>query len=124
MEQVLEQGLAILSGSALFRFLASAIPVSITVAAIAGWRSRVEGAGPLAVFGIIFCLWLVIPLHPSLPETRQLSLMTTILCWFWLVWGWGKHVFREWPSPIWGHWIVGTLLWVLPVTSAVLLYLG
>ena len=124
MEQALEQGLAILAGSALFRFMVSAIPVSITVAAIAGWRNRVEGAAPLAVFGICFCLWLVIPLHPSLPETQQLSLMTTILCWCWLVWGWAKHVFREWPSPIWGHWIVGTLLWVLPVTSAALLYLG
>lgn len=124
MQIWLEQALTVLSGSALFRFLVAAIPVSITVAAIAGWRSRVEGAPQLALFGIVFCVWMVVPWQPAQAELGQLSLMTSILCWLWLVWGWGRHVFREWPSPIWGHWIVGTLLWILPVTGIGLLLLA
>jgi hypothetical protein len=33
-------------------------------------------------------------------------------------------VLGEWPAPIWGHWIVGTFLWVLPVAAVVVLLLG
>lgn len=124
MDPWLEQALTLLSTSLPFRFVVGAIPVSITVAAIAGWRNRVEGAGALALFGSAFCIWLGLPWQPAYVELQQASFAGSILCWIWLVWGWGKHVFREWPSPIWGHWIVGTLLWVLPVTAVVVLLSG
>ena len=83
-----------------------------------------EGAGQLALFACAFCLWLILPLHPAYLELQQSSLVFSILCWFWLVWAWARHVLGEWPAPIWGHWIVGTFLWVLPVAALVVLLLG
>lgn len=118
------QALALLSASAVFRALALAVPVAITVAALAGWRQRVEGAGPLALFGIVVCLWIGAPLDLPYAELRQAGLALSVLCWFWLLWAWGRHVLGDWPAPIWGHWLVGTLLWVLPVTGFVVLIRG
>ena len=115
---------ALLSASAPVRGLIAAIPVAIAVAALAGYRQRVEGSGPLALFAGAFCLWLVLPWKPAYPELQQASLATSILCWFWLVSAWLRHVLGDWPAPIWGHWLVGTLLWVLPVTGAILLIRG
>lgn len=124
MEAWADRAMALLAGSPLFRILALAVPVAITVAAIAGWRQRVEGAGPLALFGIITCLWLALPVTFAYVELEQASLALSLLCWFWLVLAWARHVLGDWPAPIWGHWLVGTLLWVLPVTGIVLLIRG
>jgi hypothetical protein len=120
----LEQAVLHLSGSRPVRALIAAIPVAITVAAIAGWRQRVEGAARIAAYGAAFCLWLVLPLPSSYVEVQQASLVFSILCWLWLLWAWVKHVIGEWPAPIWGHWIVGTLLWVLPLTAVIVLLIG
>lgn len=114
----------LLAASALFRALVLGVPVAITVAAIAGWRQRVEGAGQLALFGIALCLWLALPWQPAYAELQQTSLLISVLCWFWLLLGWGRHVLGDWPAPIWGHWLVGTLLWMLPLTGAILLIRG
>jgi hypothetical protein len=124
MQAWAEQALALLSGSGLIRALIAAIPVTIAVAALAGWRQRVEGAGQLALFACAFCLWLILPLQLNYLELQQSSFVFSILCWFWLVWAWARHVLGEWPAPIWGHWIVGTFLWVLPVAALVVLLLG
>ena len=124
MEDWLHQALVLLSASAPVRALVAAIPVAITVAAIAGWRQKVEGAAPVAVWGLLFCLWLILPWRPAYAELQQASLVLSILCWLWLLWAWVKHVFGEWPAPIWGHWIVGTLLWMLPVAGVVALITG
>lgn len=113
-----------LAASPLFRALALALPVVITVAAIAGWRQRVEGAGQLALFGIVVCLWLGLPWHSTYLELQQASLVLSILCWFWLLLAWARHVLGDWPAPIWGHWLVGTLLWLLPLTGAIVLIRG
>jgi hypothetical protein len=113
-----------LSNSGPVRALIAAIPVAITMAAIAGWRQRVEGAAQITFCGVAFCLWLVLPLRFSFVELQQASLVFSILCWLWLLWAWGKHVIGEWPAPIWGHWIVGTLLWVLPLTAVIVLMIG
>ena len=84
----------------------------------------------LLVLGLAFpgtglkLLWLVLPLRFSFVELQQASLVFSILCWLWLLWAWGKHVIGEWPAPIWGHWIVGTLLWVLPLTAVIVLMIG
>ncbi len=94
-------------------------PVAITVAAIASWRQSVPGAALIAASGTAFCLWLLLPLHFVLPEAQQLSQFATMLGWLWLVAGWGKHVLTEWPMPIWGHWIAGTVLLALPVAALV-----
>jgi len=124
MEAWAQAALTLLSGSGPVRALVAAIPVAIAVAAIAGWRQRVEGTGPLALFATFFCLWLVLPWAPAYLELQQASLVFSMLCWLWLVWGWGRHVLGEWPAPIWGHWIVGTLLWVLPVVAILTLLRG
>ncbi|MBD1205046.1 MAG: hypothetical protein H9533_13075 [Rhodobacteraceae bacterium] len=124
METWADQAMALLVASALFRGLALAVPVAITVAAIAGWRQRVEGAGQLAIFGILTCLWLGIPWDFAYLELQQASLMMSVLCWFWLLMAWARHVLGDWPAPIWGHWLVGTLLWVLPLTGVILLIRG
>ena len=124
MEAVAEQALAALSASALIRGLVAAVPATIAVAALAGWRQRVQGAGALAIFACAFCLWLVLPWRPALVEVQQISLVFSMLCWLWLVWAWARHVLGEWPAPIWGHWIVGTLLWVLPVCAVAVLFLS
>ena len=124
MESWAQQALTLLAGSGPVRGLVAAIPVAIAVAAIAGWRQRVEGAAPLAIFAIGFCLWLILPWQPAYAELQQASLIFSMLCWSWLVWAWGKHVLGDWPAPIWGHWIVGTLLWILPVTAIAVLVLG
>ncbi|PLL13566.1 hypothetical protein C0V75_09415 [Tabrizicola sp. TH137] len=124
MQAWLEQALSLLSASAAFRSLALAIPLAITVAALAGWRQRVEGAGQLALFGLFVCLWLAMPWTFAYLELQQASLALSLLCWFWLLLAWARHVLGDWPAPIWGHWLVGTLLWVLPVTGAIVLIRG
>ena len=124
MDAWLEQALSVLSASAPVRALVVAVPAAIAVAGIAGWRQRVEGAAPLALFGSAFCVWIAVPWNFAYLELRQTSLVFSILCWFWLVWAWARHVLGEWPAPIWGHWIVGTLLWVLPVVMGAVLLLG
>lgn len=124
MEAWLLASLDLLAASPLFRALALAIPVAITVAAIAGWRQRVEGAAPLALFGIVTCLWLGIPWRFAYAELEQASLFLSVLLWFWLLLAWGRHVLGDWPAPIWGHWLVGTLLWVLPLSGVIVLIRG
>jgi hypothetical protein len=124
MEAWLEQALGQLSGSAVYRALVLTVPVAITVAAIAGWRQRVEGAAALALQGAAFCLWLALPLSFAYVQLQQTSLIFSILCWLWLVLGWLRHVLGEWPAPIWGHWIVGTLLLILPFATLALLIFG
>ena len=121
MEMWLEQALGQLSGSGAYRALLAAVPVAITVAAIAGWRQRVEGAGMLALQGAAFCLWLAVPYTFAYLELQQTSLVFSMLCWVWLVRGWLRHVLGEWSAPIWGHWIVGTLLLILPFATLALL---
>lgn len=120
----LDQAILLLSGSRPVRALVVAIPVAITIAAISGWRQRVEGAAVIAAYGTAFCLWIALPWEPAYLELQQTSLIFSTLCWFWLLWAWARHVLGEWPAPIWGHWIVGTLLWVLPVTAGVVLVIG
>ena len=122
MQEWLDQSLVLLSASGPVRALVAAIPVAITVAAIAGWRQKVEGAAPIAAWGVLFCLWLVLPWQPAYQELRQASLVFSILCWLWLLQAWVRHVFGEWPAPIWGHWIVGTLLWMLPLAMLATLF--
>ena len=124
MEAWADQAMALLTASALFRALALAVPVAITVAAIAGWRQRVEGAGQLAIFGILTCLWLGFPRDFAYLELQQASLLLSVLSWFWLLMAWARHVLGDWPAPIWGHWLVGTLLWVVPVTGIIVLIRG
>jgi hypothetical protein len=124
MEVWLEQALGQLSGSWVYRALVLTVPVAITVAAIAGWRQRVEGAAALALQGAAFCLWLALPLSFAYVQLQQTSLIFSILCWLWLVLGWLRHVLGEWPAPIWGHWIVGTLLLFLPIATALVLLLA
>ena len=77
-----------------------------------------------ALAACAFCLWLILPWHPAYLELQQASLILSILCWLWLVWAWARHVLGEWPAPIWGHWIVGTLLWILPLCGILALVLG
>ena len=124
MEAWLQHALTVLSASPPVRALVAAVPVAIAVAGIAGWRQRVEGAAPLALFGSLLSVWIALPWNFAYVELRQSSLVLSMLCWFWLVWAWARHVLGEWPAPIWGHWIVGTLLWVLPVVIVAVLLLG
>lgn len=100
-------------------FLLHLTPVAITVAAIASWRNAVRGARAIAAGGVAYCLWLLVPFDFALPELRQLSQIASILGWVWLVAGWGRHVLTEWPVPMWGHWIAGTLLLALPLVALV-----
>ncbi|MBC2835256.1 hypothetical protein [Paragemmobacter straminiformis] len=95
-------------------FLLYLTPVAITVATIASWRKSVRGAPLIAVSGLLYCLWLLAPVPFSLPEARQISQYVSILGWIWLVLAWGRHVLTEWPVPMWGHWLAGTVLFALP----------
>lgn len=94
-------------------------PVAITVATIASWRNAVPGAAMIAASGIAYCLWLLAPFDFALPETRLLSQYASVLGWLWLVAAWGRHVLTEWPVPMWGHWIAGTVLLALPFVALV-----
>ncbi len=100
-------------------FLLYMTPVAITVAAIASWRKAVPGSAILAASGVAYCLWLLVPVRFALPEARQLSQYASILGWLWLVIAWGRHVLTEWPVPMWGHWLAGTVLLALPVAALV-----
>ncbi len=73
----------------------------------------------IAAGGIAYCLWLMVPLGFALPELRQLSQFASILGWVWLMLAWGRLVLTEWPVPMWGHWIAGTVLLALPVVALV-----
>lgn len=101
------------------QFLLLLVPVAITVAAIASWRKSVPGTAVLAASGVVYCLWLLVPLRFALAEARQLSQYASILGWLWLVIAWGRHVLTEWPVPMWGHWLAGTVLLVLPVAAVI-----
>ncbi|MEY4981798.1 MAG: hypothetical protein RIR62_64 [Pseudomonadota bacterium] len=109
----------ILAQSGAMRALVVAVPVAITVSFLAGWRARVENTLPAAIWGGLLCLWIAAPVRFGLIEMNQLRWMVAILGWFWLVSAWVRHVLGEWPEPIWGHWIVGTLLLLLPIVAGV-----
>lgn len=100
-------------------FLLLLAPMAVTVAAIASWRQAVSGAGMIALGGMVYCLWLFVPLQFALPEAVQLSRYVSILGWVWLMMAWGRHVLTEWPVPMWGHWLAGTVLMALPVAAVI-----
>lgn len=100
-------------------FLLNLTPVAITVATIASWRQSVPRAGLIALGGLAYCVWLLFPIDFALSEMRQLSQWVTILGWIWLVMAWGRHVLTEWPVPMWGHWLAGTVLFALPIAFAI-----
>lgn len=108
-----------LTESAIVRALVMAVPVAITISFLAGWRARVENTLPTAIWGGLLCLWIVAPLRFELLELNQIRWIIVILGWVWLVAAWGRHVLGEWPEPIWGHWIVGTLLLLLLIVLGV-----
>jgi len=120
----LDQAAMILAASALLRGLALAVPVAITVAALAGWRNKVPGTVPLAIWGALLSLWLFVPIRFAMLELRQMGQMLSILGWLWLVGAWGRLVLGELPSPIWGHWIVGTLLLALGIAGIAVVVIG
>jgi hypothetical protein len=124
MEALFLRVLDLLGQSAALQALASAVPVAITVAGLAGWRARVPHTLPLAIWGLVLCLWIFAPV--TLTEAQVLSFrnFVSILGWLWLVRGWGRLVLTEWPAPIWSHWIVGTLLVLLPLAGGVVLIRG
>lgn len=121
MEQLLDDVLTVLGTSPLLRALAAAVPMAITVAGVAGWRARVPHTLPLAVWGLVLCLWIYAPVAVHLHQVEVFRNFVSILGWVWLVRAWGRLVLNEWPAPIWSHWIVGTLLLLLPLTGAVVL---
>lgn len=100
-------------------FLLYLAPVAVTVAAIASWRNAVPGAALIALSGIAYCLWLMAPVGFAVPEFVQLSKYVSILGWGWLVLAWGRHVLTEWPVPMWGHWLAGTVLLAVPLVALV-----
>lgn len=121
MEAMLLRILDLLCHSVLLQTLASAVPLAIAIAGLAGWRTRVPHTLPLALWGGLLCLWIFAPV--PLVEAQVISFRNyvSILGWLWLVRAWGRLVLTEWPAPIWAHWIVGTLLVLLPLTGGVVL---
>lgn len=107
------------TGSPVVRAMIVAVPVAVTVSFLAGWRARVENTLAPAIWGALLCLWIGLPFRFEFAEMNQLRGFVSILGWLWLVMAWARHVLGEWPEPIWGHWIVGTLLTFLPVAIAV-----
>lgn len=124
MEAVLVRVLDLLGHSPILQALTSAVPVAISVAGLAGWRAKVPHTLPLAVWGGLLGLWIFVPLPVTDPQLQAFRNFVSILCWLWLVRGWGRLVLTEWPAPIWSHWIVGTLLVLVPVVGAVVLIRG
>ena len=121
MEAFLLRVLDVLGHSALLQALACAVPAAIAVAGLAGWRARVPQTLPLALWGGLLCLWILAPLPLVEPQVISFRHYVAILGWLWLVRAWGRLVLTEWPAPIWSHWIVGSLLLLLPLTGAVVL---
>lgn len=101
------------------RGLILAVPVAITVSFLAGWRARVENTLAPAIWGGLLCLWIGIPVRFDMHEMNLLRAIVAMLGWVWLVTAWARHVLGEWPEPIWGHWIVGTLLFFLPIVTGI-----
>ncbi|OYU18026.1 MAG: hypothetical protein CFE34_12650 [Rhodobacteraceae bacterium PARR1] len=124
MEMVLLRMLDLLGQSPLLLMLASAVPVAITVAGLAGWRAQVPDTLPLAIWGLILTLWIFAPVTLTEAQVILFRNFVSIIGWLWLVRAWGRLVLTEWPAPIWSHWIVGTLLALLPLCGAVVLIRG
>ena len=72
-----------------------------------------------AIWGGLLCLWIGIPVRFDMHELNLLRAIVAMLGWVWLVSAWARHVLGEWPEPIWGHWIVGTLLLFLPIVTGI-----
>ena len=124
MDAALVRVLDLLMHSPTLWVLASVVPVAITVAGLAGWRAKVPGTLALAVMGGLLCLWMFVPV-PGLGEQLQsFRSYVAILGWVWLVQAWLRLVLTEWPAPIWTHWIVGTVLILLPMAGGVVLIRG
>lgn len=104
-------------------FLLYLSPVAISVAALASWRNAVPGAAIIAVSGMAYSVWLLVPFGFGITEARQVSAYASILGWIWLVMAWGRHVLTEWPAPMWGHWLAGTVLFALPFAIAIAMLL-
>ncbi len=121
MEAFLLRVLDVLGQSALLQALVSAVPAAITVAGLAGWRARVPQTLPLALWGGLLCLWIFIPLPLEDAQVISFRHYVAILGWLWLVRAWGRLVLTEWPAPIWSHWIVGSVLVLLPLAAVVVL---
>lgn len=124
MDAVLMRALDLLMHSPMLLVLASAVPVAITVAGLAGWRAKVPGTLLLAVLGAGLCLWIFAPIPLAQEHLRSFRSYVAILGWGWLVQAWLRLVLTEWPAPIWTHWIVGTLLVLLPLAGGVVLIRG
>jgi hypothetical protein len=121
MEANLLRALDVLGQSPLLQAIASAVPAAIAVAGLAGWRARVPQTLPLALWGGLLCLWIFVPLPLTEPQVISFRHYVSILGWLWLVQAWGRLVLTEWPAPIWSHWIVGSLLVLLPLCGALVL---
>lgn len=121
MTGAVQRVVEVLTASPSLQALALAVPVAIAVAGLAGWRAKVPHALPLALWGMLLVLWIVLPVGTLPEEVGQFRRMVAGFGWLWLVQAWGRLVLTEWPAPIWAHWIIGTLLLVLPVTVAVVL---
>ena len=101
MEAVLVRVLDLLGHSPILQALTSAVPLAIAVAGLAGWRAKVPHTLPLAVWGGLLGLWIFVPLPVTDPQLQAFRNFVSILCWLWLVRGWGRLVLTEWPAPIW-----------------------
>lgn len=121
MEAFVLRILDILGHSPLLQALASAVPLTITVAGLAGWRARVPHTLPLALWGGLLCLWIFAPLPLVDAQVISFRHYVAILGWLWLVRSWGRLVLSELPAPMWAHWLVGTVLLLLPLSGAVIL---
>lgn len=121
MEDLVLRIVEVLTGSPLLWSLSLSVPVAITIAGLTGWRLQVPNALPLGIWGALLCLWMFPPLQFPYDELNQIRRMVSFLGWFWLVKAWSNFLSRDWPAPIWAHWIVGTLLLALGVSGAVIL---
>ena len=109
----------LLTPSPVMHWLLMTLPATIMLSGILGAVEQEAGNRRLSLWAAAMTLWLFLPFRPDDPVLQQLSGAMSMLGWLGLVGHWGRHVWINRPTPVWGHALVITHLVAILVACGV-----